>query len=141
MLANKKNITLLFKQHSIYNTATRIGVMRVLMLSETMLSLPDILKKINYSHDRVTVYRVLRMFCKKQLIYKLVDLQNNAYYRFNNIRTTNDFAMDKDRIFFKCIQCGSITIMENGSMEYPLPEGFVKTATNFLITGYCEHCT
>ncbi len=132
----------LLKENAINRTAARIEVMQVMMSSEKMLSLSEILKRINYTYDRVTVYRILCMFCEKELLYKLVDLQNNAYYRFNALFERDDFIRShKDEVFFKCIHCGKITFIETPLPEYHLPQGFVKTATNFLIAGYCKHCS
>ena len=139
---NKNSIIHLLKGNSINTTAPRIEVMRVMMQSETMLSLSAIVRQMNYSYNLVTVYRVLSIFCEKELIYKLVDLQNNAYYRFNETIGKNDFTgHGRDEVFFKCIDCGKITFIETPLPEYHLPKGFVKTATNFLISGYCRQCT
>lgn len=115
--------------------------MRVMTQAGTMLSLFEIVKRMNYRHDRVTIYRILCMFCQKELLYKLVDLQSNTYYRFNALMTKEDLAKHRrDEVFFKCIDCGEITFIETPIPEYLLPKGFVKTATNFLISGYCRAC-
>jgi Fe2+ or Zn2+ uptake regulation protein len=141
MDTNQHIIIHLLKENSINKTAPRVAVMQVLMLSETMLCLSDILKRLNYAYGRVTVYRALRAFCRKQLIHKMVDLQNTAYYRFNNIpEHTSLKEINNGEIYFKCENCGGITILKANKKKYPLPNGFIQTATNFLIAGYCDHC-
>lgn len=137
----KEGIVDLLKGRSIPRTASRIEIMRVLMQSEKMLSLSVIAGKMNGAYNRVTVYRTLSMFCEKELVYKLVDLQNNAYYRFNGTIGKKDFTNHgRDEVFFKCKNCGKIHFIEISAPNYELPEGFVKTATNFLISGYCGKC-
>jgi Fur family ferric uptake transcriptional regulator len=138
---DKNSIIHLLREKSINRTAARIEVLRVMMQSRNMQSLTAIVRMMNDSYNRVTVYRVLCMLCEKELIYKLVDLQNNAYYRFNETIGKNDFTRQgRDEVFFKCNRCGKITFIETPLPEYALPQGFVKTATNFLVSGYCRQC-
>jgi Fur family ferric uptake transcriptional regulator len=141
MIADQKTIIHLLKEKAINKTAQRIALLRVLMVSDKMLSQSEIMKKLNYIYGRVTIYRALNLFCKKRLIHKIVDLQSNAYYRFSNLLNNNHHTeVHNEQVYFKCINCGKITILIDKKKEYQLPKGFIQTASNFLISGYCNRC-
>jgi Fe2+ or Zn2+ uptake regulation protein len=142
MNLDQDTIVRLFRDRAIHITKPRIAIFKILIQADTMLCLSEILDGLHYQYDRVTAYRVLRTFCKKGLVKKLVDLQNTTYYRFNDKTGSGpaDNKTDEATFFFKCIGCGKTTVTIKKSKGYTLPDGFVQTDTNLLINGYCDTC-
>jgi Fur family transcriptional regulator, ferric uptake regulator len=142
MILDRDITVSLFRNKGIHITEPRIAIIRILIHADTMLCLSEILDRLHYRYGRVTVYRVLRTFCQKGLVIKLVDLQNSTYYRFNDETGSRPMVNKTDKVtfFFKCIGCGKTTVIIKKNKSYTLPDGFVQTDTNLLINGYCDTC-
>ncbi len=123
----------------IKRTHQRESVLSVLESSDRPLSAAEIFSKIEKNGDAVwmsTVYRVLELFVKKNVVIK-INMMNNemAVYELNRF---------KHKHYAVCISCSKIIAMDNCPMESFIPkieeENFQVMGHNLEIFGFCKDC-
>jgi Fur family ferric uptake transcriptional regulator len=137
-----RHIIKLLRRKAIPITEARVNITAIIYRSPKWLSLSDIVRKVNNTHDRVTIYRALCLLVNHGFVQKLVDIEKISYYFFNHELTKNEKVQTAtEHTYFKCITCGGITILPDIDTGIPLPEGFIKTGGNLVISGYCGNCS
>ncbi len=138
-----RHIVQLFKKNAINVTDARVRITAIIYNAGKWISLAAILRAVNNEFDRTTVYRVLCMLCDNGFLNKLVDIEKISYYMFSDAGAGSDKKQVQDQhehTYFKCMSCGSISPLPAHDTIIHLPEGFTKTSSNLLISGYCDHC-
>ncbi len=126
----------ILKTHQLRITANRIKILRMLAESRCALSEHDLEVELDDNCDRTTIYRTLNTFFDERIVHKLVDIDGTTRYIYNEKKHGRP-----EHAHFKCNDCGTISCLENLSAEQlPLPKGYTKTTTNFLVVGVCNHC-
>jgi len=138
-----RHIVHLLKERSISITDARVRITAIIYTADKWISLADILHTVNNEFDRATVYRVLCLLHENGFLYKLVDMGKISYYMFNKTGNVEQVAQKErplEHTWFKCLNCGRISVLPGDDIAVHLPEGFTKTASNLLISGYCNNC-
>lgn len=123
----------------IKRTKQREHVLSILEASEKPLSAADICSKMGISGDTAwlsTVYRILELFLKKDIVVKTSILNNEmAVYELNRF---------KHKHYAVCMNCHKIITMVNCPMEKFIPkledEDFYVMGHNLEIFGFCKDC-
>ncbi len=141
MEISKNDIVKLLRLNDMSKTSARISLIFLLIQANSWLSLQDISKQMKQS--RTTIYRALNILCEKAIVKKLVDTDNKVFFHFNEQpHLLIPSAIEKkELVYFRCINCNSIILLQNAYVDFKLPQGFIKTGDNFLVSGYCSHCS
>lgn len=126
----------ILKKHQLRITANRLKILQLLAESQCALSEHDLEIELFDNCDRTTIYRTLNTFFDEHIVHKLVDIDGTTRYIYNEKKYHSP-----EHVHFKCNECGVISCLENVSIEQVrLPEGYTKTAANFLVVGVCNGC-
>lgn len=129
----------LLKEHGYRVTKGRVTLLSFLMHRNMPLSVGDIQKEINYTIDKVTLYRALEDFTSSKIVTK-INLQDSAtYYEF--------LHKDHHHHHIICEKCGKIEDIENCNQTNLQKEVF-KSSKYFSVInshsleffGICKAC-
>jgi Fur family ferric uptake transcriptional regulator len=114
-------------------TAGRMRILSVLLESSVALSEKEIRSRLQGDCDRATVYRTLKTFTEKDIVHPVITENLTTKYVIKKA--------PENHLHFKCTACDKVYCMTTVKLSsYSLPEGFVQTDTNFLVTGICKAC-
>lgn len=112
----------LLEEHGYRITKGRVALLSFLMHRNMPLSVGDIQKEINYTIDKVTLYRALEDFSSSKIVAK-INLHNSAtYYEF--------LHKDHHHHHIICEQCGKIEDIENCN-QTNLQKEVIKSSKHF----------
>ena len=135
----------LLKSRSVGITNNRVRLLEFLFShAENLISLQEILLREEKQVTRTSTYRNLIILCNVGLVYKIVDVNNKAFYSINtNAGSGPEEAreMSNEHYHFQCRSCHSITVLPQVLKPVKLPAGFKQTGAHLLITGYCSKCS
>ena len=129
----------LLKEHGYRVTKGRVTLLSFLMHRNRPLSVGDIQKDIDYTLDKVTLYRALEDFTSSKIVTK-INLQDSAtYYEF--------LHKDHHHHHIICEKCGKIEDIENCNQTNLQKEVF-KSSKYFSVInshsleffGICKAC-
>ena len=129
----------LLEEHGYRVTKGRVTLLSFLMHRNMPLSVGDIQKEINYTIDKVTLYRALEDFSFSKIVAK-INLQDSAtYYEF--------LHKDHHHHHIICEKCGKIEDIENCNQTNLQKEVF-KSSKYFSVInshsleffGICKAC-
>ena len=122
------DIKTLFNKEGLRFTTQRQHVLEILSSQHTPLTAEDIFIKYHQQDESVslsTIYRVLELFCSKELIIKshLTD-ENKAFYTIKNGHTH----------YLVCVNCKKVIEIEDCPVK--LYEDTMQKMTDFKISGH-----
>lgn len=128
----------ILKQHLFRITRHRCDVLEHFIRSKGALTHPDLVQVFKNKIDRVSLYRILRIFSEKQILYKIVDSKGMASYVIDK-ESREKFKNGHPH--YKCKCCNTI-------IELPkLPEAYLNQLShlnidelNILAEGTCKRC-
>lgn len=120
-------------------TKSRLQILSALQNSEAPLSGKEILKRLDGSCDRSTIYRTLNTLYENKVIQRVISDHEMKYAVGTNDH--DHLGHQQDHIHFKCKSCGQLICLADQKVaDYALPEGFTKEENQFLIIGTCQLC-
>jgi Fur family transcriptional regulator, ferric uptake regulator len=123
----------LLAQKGIVKSPIRIEVLNLLLEASIPLLLKEIESKTDKSHDRVTMYRTLKLLEAKGLIHRIPLADNHSAYGIN--------PGNNNHLHFHCTDCNTVYCMPQVPVQpFELPHGFQSHDTNLLVNGICETC-
>lgn len=131
----------IFKERGIHVTFPRVYILSLLISGRKMINLQDIIVASSKKINRVTAYRTLTFFCDVGIFYKILDNRNKAHYALNSALTSSSMNSCSEHFHFQCNSCGNVKCLPIPFSNTNLPEGFVKTGANLLLTGLCPECS
>lgn len=128
----------ILKQHSFRITQHRCDVLNCFIHAESALSQNDLSRIFGNIINRVSLYRILRSFTEKQIIYKIVDSKGMVSYVLEHNQNEDVRSVHPH---YKCKSCNTI-------IELPqLPEAYLHQLShlnidelNILAEGICKEC-
>jgi Fur family transcriptional regulator, ferric uptake regulator len=127
----------ILKQNKLRLTDGRKEVLAVLQSARHALLLAEIEKKLP-SMDRITMYRTLQSFRKKELIHVISDPQSGIIrYMYN------DPNLPKQHAHFKCTLCSKLICLDKSvdPVVAELPDGYEAETYSLVIEGLCNKCS
>jgi len=122
----------------IKRTKQREGVFRILEKAGEPLSATEICRELEKNGEQVwlsTVYRILDLFLKKEVVLKTTLLQNEmALYQIKRHQHEH---------YAVCTHCRKMAPIDHCPMEEILPQletGFQVTGHHLEVYGLCEEC-
>lgn len=132
----------LLKNNSLKITDLRRFVIKTLTLAKKGLTPPEILKEIRKFHsiNKVTLYRILDLFEKKQLVRKILTTEGISRYSLLDPNAKGNQSLPPH---FLCRICNTMTELDLNSLKLSLEK---KLANKFggplelTIEGICPNC-
>lgn len=120
-------------------TAMRILVYKLLLTSETAISLTDLENHFE-SADRTTLYRTIKTFENQGVVHAIDDGTGVTKYAlchaFCNSEEHNDL-----HLHFHCHVCEETTCLTEYSIpKIKLPENYIAQDVNLIVRGICKNC-
>ncbi|HSU27436.1 MAG TPA: transcriptional repressor [Chitinophagaceae bacterium] len=124
----------ILKRYRINITRARLDILEIFIQSKEGLSHNYFVKESGRNLDRVTVFRTLKLFVAKKIVYMVPAPDRVNRYIFNPERTGI-------RLNFICGVCKKVFPLEsNIHPEIRLPDGFRKQNMEITINGICVNC-
>lgn len=132
------DIERLLESSGVKATANRILVFRELHKASHPISLADL--EISLSPmDKASIFRVLELFSKKDVIHVIEDGSRSLKYELCHGEGGHE-ASDQHAHFY-CEQCGSIICLDDVSVpKIETPPNFRVKSINFMLKGLCPKC-
>lgn len=119
------------------NTVSKEAVLAVLKHSRKALSQDAIVKKMDVSADRATVYRILNRFCEDEIVHKMVADDGKQYFAI--CIKCDKRAVPDNHFHFRCTQCDSVECLPV-EVGFSVPKKYKVHRTNCVLIGVCRDC-
>lgn len=121
-------------------TSNRILVMRELMKSSHPLALADLEELLNYSLDKASIFRVLDLFTRQDVVHAIEDGSRSVKYELCHSRA--EHSVSDQHVHFFCEKCKELFCLEKVNVPMvTIPEGFTPHSINYMIKGLCPKCS
>lgn len=135
-----KEIEDLIEKKGIKPTANRILVMRELLKASRPISLADLKDLFEHTLDKASIFRVLELFSKKDIVHVIDDGSRSLKYELCN--GNSHHSISDQHVHFFCEHCKEIFCFPDIHVPMiELPEGFLSHSINFVIKGTCPKCS
>ncbi len=136
------NIMEILRKYHLNITESRIKIL-VLFYSnynkQNYLSHEDILKGLGGRASRITVYRTLRTFVKKGVLYCIPTVNNFTMYGLRNPDIKHNGPVQY--VHFTCDRCGKVYPMQAVDMRVSgVPPDFTIRQFDIVMNGKCNNC-
>jgi Fur family ferric uptake transcriptional regulator len=120
------------------NTATQEAVLSVLTSKRRAMSQDAIVKQMDVSADRATIYRILNRFCEDEIVHKIVADDGKQYFAV--CVKCDEKTMPVNHFHFRCTKCETIECLPT-LVEFSIPEKYVVQQMNCVLVGVCKDCS
>jgi Fur family ferric uptake transcriptional regulator len=128
----------ILKKYQINITKTRVLILDAFIRAQRSLDQQYFLHQHGHKFERSTVFRTLRLFMDKKIIYR-VSSDGNQKYLFQQSDTRSSLQLQHSS--FVCISCGkAIPVNTIAIPELKIPKGFTKQDIEIIIRGICPTC-
>lgn len=133
-----EEIEKILREAGVTATPVRKLVYKCISESDRPLSLSDIEISLD-SVDKSSISRTLSLFRDNQLVHSFNDGSGSMKYEIcKSVDSEKEMDM---HVHFHCEKCGrTICFTEMRIPDVKLPEGYVITKKNYIISGLCSHC-
>lgn len=122
----------ILKQNQLHQTPVRLQLLSVLEGAARPLSVREIEALLPQRHDRVTLYRTLKLFVDKQMVNRIAVSEQLVAYRIH---------ADEKHLHFHCNHCNAVYCLPKAPVQpVEVPTGFVVTDNRFVVNGVCNLC-
>lgn len=129
----------LLSNHKLRNTPVRTGVLKALETTGHAMSQPEIEETFGHNVDRITVYRVLKIFEEKGIIHKVYDV--NGIAKFALCSSCKEHEHHDEHLHFNCTVCKQLFCLNEFTMpKLNIPAGFQVNQLNISAQGVCKNC-
>jgi Fur family transcriptional regulator, ferric uptake regulator len=137
-MQNPENILKVF---ALRNTESRNAVLSYFLSKKFALTHADIEQEFSEQFDRVTIYRILKIFLEKGILHKVLDDEANPKYALCQSPACDNHHHNHNHIHFKCEKCGKTKCINDVIIPIVnLPKSYKVQEINILINGFCEMC-
>ncbi len=131
----------ILREHQLKATGGRLSVLNIIAERGAAISQPVLEKMMGNEVDRVTLYRILRVFEEKGILHKIIDLNGTANYAMCS-SSCNEHEHHDEHFHFNCTKCQKVYCLND--LHVPavkMPPGFKAEKVDLSITGICKHCS
>ena len=119
------------------NTATQDAVLSVLTSKRRTMSQDAIVKQMDVTADRATIYRILNRFCEDEIVHKIVADDGKQYFAV--CFKCDDMPVSANHFHFRCTKCETIECLPT-EVEFSVPEKYTVQQMNCVLVGVCKDC-
>lgn len=120
------------------NTVARTHILDMISKSDTALSHAEIESRLEGLCNRVTIYRVLDRLAEEDLVHKIINV--DGHLRFAACHHRSDNHHHHNHVHFSCVECGSVTCLEEVEPVFKMPGKYKVQDMNFTLSGLCPGC-
>lgn len=136
----KPTVEQILKEHHLSVTDGRRIILDLFMHADQALANAEIEKKCKGIFDRMSIYRTLQSFVKKNIIHIIPTSDDTIKYALSKVNPEK-----KERLFshvhFVCSNCKKTICLNMINIpEIILPDGFKIRNCEVLIKGVCADC-
>jgi len=129
------------KSLGIHITRCRIAVFKMFYHHNEALPTSYINKYFSGSIDRISVYRVLKIFIQKGILLRIPNTEGEMRYMLSNDKKDNSAIGKKQVAYFVCTSCEQMKLLDEPVFDqFKLPENINANHCYFLIEGLCKSC-
>lgn len=118
----------LIKNNNLKVTKHRVEVMNSIISLENQATIQNIINNTNI--DKSTVYRIINILVKNNVIEKDINYDNTDYYRLKI----------NHKHYIKCVKCNKTVILDDCPIDIMNIDGFEILSHNLKIEGICKYC-
>jgi len=134
------NIENILTDRGIKPTANRILVMKELMKVSNPVNLADLEFLLEFSMDKASIFRVLELFAKKDVVHVIEDGSRSLKYEL--CHSENKHSIADQHAHFYCEHCKETYCIEAASVPMiDIPNDFIPHSINYVIKGICPKCS
>lgn len=128
----------LLQQHGIKPTSNRILVVKALAAEANPSSLSELEDRL-VSVDKSGIFRSLVLFRDHHLVHSIEDGEGGIKYE---LCLSRDSDTDDDmHVHFYCERCHKVFCLYDTPIPHvPLPSGFTRETSNYMVKGICADC-
>jgi Fur family ferric uptake transcriptional regulator len=119
------------------NTATQEAVLSILTGKRKAMSQDAIVKQLEVSADRATIYRILNRFCEDDIVHKIVADDGKQYFAV--CVKCDEKAVPGNHFHFRCTKCETIECLPT-LVEFTVPKKYSVRQMNCVLVGICKDC-
>ena len=102
------------------------------------MSQDAIVKQMDVSVDRATIYRILNRLCEDEIAHKIVADDGKQYFA---VCTKNDKKpVPPNHFHFRCTACETIQCLP-APVEFSVPPEYKVEQMNCVLIGVCKDCS
>jgi len=120
------------------NTTSKEAVLALLASSGKAMSQEAIVKQMEVSADRATVYRILKRFCEDGLAHRIIAEDARQYFAL--CTRCKDKKHDDNHFHFRCTRCQTLECLPS-AVQFSIPKGYAVENVNCVLTGVCKECS
>lgn len=120
-------------------TSNRILVLKEIIKASHPVSLADLEVMLEFSMDKASIFRVLELFSKKDIVHVIEDGSRSLKYEL--CQSSSNHSIYDQHVHFYCENCKEIYCFETvGVPLINMPDGFHPHSVNYMIKGICPKC-
>lgn len=138
----EKKISEILRQKGIYITNTRIKVYKIMLEQKGTINASQIQKLTLFQLDRISIYRALKIFLKKGLIYRIPNSKGWPKYLVKNVHEEQNHPLNGMKaVHFICRVCGTVKTTKT-IKQFPelMPVGYTIDNCEVIMEGKCDNC-
>lgn len=120
------------------NTASKEAVLKLLTATGKAMSQDAIVKKMDVTADRATIYRILKSFCEDGLTHKIVAEDGKQYFAV--CIKCEEKKTAEHHFHFRCTKCETLECLPT-EVTFWVPKGYLVENVNSVLTGICKDCS
>ena len=120
-------------------TSNRILVLKEIIKASHPVSLADLEAMLEFSMDKASIFRVLELFSKKDIVHVIEDGSRSLKYEL--CQSSSNHSIYEQHVHFYCENCKEIYCFDTvGVPLINMPDGFHPHSVNYMIKGICPKC-
>lgn len=120
-------------------TSNRILVLKEIIKASHPVSLADLEAMLEFSMDKASIFRVLELFSKKDIVHVIEDGSRSLKYEL--CQSSSNHSIYDQHVHFYCENCKEIYCFNTVSVPLiNMPDGFHPHSVNYMIKGICTKC-
>ncbi len=130
------NLQALLEKNGLKKTAPRLCILSFISSRQEAVTRACLAKAFEGQVDRSTLYRLLKIFVKKNILHKLIDCKGTTAYSFFPQQ-----AARQQQMHFNCTRCNNLYCLQEKHLPaVQLPTGFTREFSSFITYGICRTC-
>lgn len=136
---NSNYIENILNEKGVKPTANRILVLKELLKTSHPISIADLESLLGFSMDKASIFRVIELFSKKNVVHVIEDGSRSLKYEL--CHSNSHHSIYDQHVHFYCEECKEIYCFETETIPLTnIPEGFHPHSINYMIKGTCPSC-
>lgn len=119
------------------NTSIQNAVLSILVSKNKAMSQDAIVKELDISADRATIYRILNRFCEDETVHRIVADDGKQYFAL--CVKCDEKSIPNNHFHFRCTKCETIECLPT-TVEFSIPEKYKVQEMNCILVGICKDC-